>query len=642
MDSIVLFLVASVAVCLTAGFLASRLLPRQPLAGSLLFLVLVLVQITLIGLAAGIGGVLSPVSLCLGAIVLGMVLVFGSQVNQFRQEKEPTQAEAFQVLNLRGMVILVLLLLVGLLPFSGLLGDWVRQLRQVHPLSWDVVSYHLPNVLDYLQSRSLWTIQGPYGHYPGGNELLQLWSFIPLRLDSLLGFTTASLVLGVLLVSTLLLHTVLADRPAFERGVCTILLWLVCLAVPTFQDLLFDLGRNDITLTFWQLVALWGLVRAAQAPQHPRGWLLLTGISVGMAIGIKPNGLYYLPGLAALILLPGFPALDGQQPRLSKLRAILVDLVLPALLLGGFWYLRNLLRLGRLSPPEQLQAAANLSIARNLLNPALYQPNVPLLFCLFCLVVTGLTLLLRRSQPGRATLPLGLLAGFNAIALLALILIPSGAGYLAGSSQVFLIQLRYSAALIPVTMILALALLMQLWEQWQAGRPELPALLARFQRLATPNSTSRTIAALMGLGALVLALQISTYRPPQGLPGQEGIVFPGGGPASQVYAWVQQHVADQTIYAVGLRPYGLYGFPFRNRVVYELSSEGWQYDHGLAMLRRFRPQYIVICVDPFSRTAPQDLARLAQQPQAFPVVYVDPLAIVFRVTPAGQALADRV
>lgn len=113
----------------------------------------------------------------------------------------------------------------------------------MHPLSWHVVTYHLPNVVDYLNSGSLWTLQGTYSQYPGGNELLQIWSFLPLKLDTLLGINTAVIGLGFFLVSALILKQVLPQQSPFILGIWTIILWMVCLSIVDVQIVLFDFGR---------------------------------------------------------------------------------------------------------------------------------------------------------------------------------------------------------------------------------------------------------------------------------------------------------------------------------------------------------------------------------------------------------------
>ncbi|MGV0025978.1 phospholipid carrier-dependent glycosyltransferase [Phormidesmis priestleyi] len=625
------FLIACVALSLPAWFTASWIFRHRPLSGALVYLYLFLIQISVVELVLGILNFLNSTSLCLGAILVGLVslLVSRKLYKKSRLTEEMDEISQIQISQF-GTLVLMAIALILFIPLYPFLSELLIQIFRVHPLSWDVVSYHLPNVLNYLQTGSLWDLKGTFGGYPGGNELLQLWSFLPLKLDSLLGMTTASISLGVLLASTLLLKSVLPDKTPFELGCWTLLLWVCCLSSPPLQEMLVDFGRNDITLAFWSLVAIWSMQQASQT-ENRKGWLLSTGISLGLAIGTKPNGLFYLIGFLCLLFATFFPS----NPQKSKLLEALNLIVLPALSIGGFWYFRNLIQAGTLSP-DFLEAAVGLSIAKNLFSPALYQLNFSLVFFLFSIGVTAVTIALSTVKPLTHSLNLKLLAGLNSIALFALILTPSGAGFLIGDRQLFLIQLRYSAVIIPVTIILSLYFLSQLLEQWTKKLS-----FERLHQSKKRRSTALFLASINIIGAILLVSQLISYQPAIGLPGYDGIFFPVGEKPSKVYEWVQKNLTNTVIYSIGLRPYGLYGFPFSNRVVYQLDSIGWKYQNGLKVIRDSKPQYLAISLDPFTRAVPADIQSLTSQPKAFELVYQDDLALVFRITETGQALADR-
>jgi hypothetical protein len=188
--------------------------------------------------------------------------------------------------------------------------------------------------------------------------------------------------------------------------------------------------------------------------------------------------------------------------------------------------------------------------------------------------------------------------------------------------------------LVPLTLILVIAAGAMLWSKRQASG-------------STLNLETTGTAALpryLGGGALVslvlaMVLQVGSYGMPIGLPGFEGIFFPAGPEPSGVYEWVQKNLPPSRIYSVGLRPYGLYGFPFQNQVIAALGSGQWRYSDGLQVIRQYQSEYLALSLDPFSRQAPADLAKILQQPQAFEPVYQDSLALVFRITDQGRALA---
>jgi Dolichyl-phosphate-mannose-protein mannosyltransferase len=627
---ILLLCLATLPVLGVAAKIADRHFPRQPLQATLGFFCLVLLQITAVELLLGMVNLLQPVAVVIGAGILAVLVLFLGRRLPILSPAVEWSGE--RQLSDRGKLVLAGVELALLLPLRPVLVDWIRQIRAVHPLSWDVVSYHLPNAIDYLQTGSLWTIQGPFGYYPGGNELLNLWGFLPLHSDALLGLTTAGLALGSLLAAVVILGVILGQvlptRSPFLAGLAALLLLFGCLLLPQFQDILFDFGRNDGTLMFWQLAALWTLLRAFQVPlqvlQADRrfsSWLLATGICLGMAIGTKPIGLYFLIG--ALIWVGVMARSDSRRQRI---RLTLTTIALPAALVGGFWYVRNLIKFGRLAPADQLDAAVGASIFKNLFNPELYQLNLPLGLFLGSVVVTLLVGI--RSKSG----PLRLVAAWNAIALIGLVLTPSGAGFLVADRVQFLIQIRYAVVLVPLTLILVIAAGAMVGSKRQASGSGLET--------AGTAALPRYIGggALVGLG-LAMVLQVGSYGMPIGLPGFEGIFFPAGPEPSGVYEWVQKNLPPSRIYSVGLRPYGLYGFPFQNQVIAALGSAGWRYSDGLQAIRQHQSEYLALSLDPFSRQAPADLAKILQQPQAFEPVYQDSLALVFRITDQGRVLA---
>jgi hypothetical protein len=497
------------------------------------------------------------------------------------------------------------------------------------------VSYHLPNAVTYLQARSWLLIQGTYGHYPGGNELLNLWSMMFLTNESLLGLTTLALVLGSLLTATVIFNLVVPIRSAFFRGLFSLGVILGLLNLSEFQNLFFDIARNDSTMMFWELVALWAFLKSKTRVEN---WSIVTGVALGMLIGTKPNGLYFL--IATLILNLIFSNSELEESLADRIKTSLVKILLPSLAIGGGWYARNLIQTGQLTPPDQLKAAADLSIIQNLTNPALYTFNLPFTIVLVATIVSIIPLTIAifqsnsssRTKPAipmvNRSVPLGIqiVAAWNLMAIGALILTPSGAGYLAGAGKVFLIQVRYSAVIMPLTLILVGYALALLLEPLLQPKPWLDSL----ERRSSPIAAKLPLLITSCIALLLVLLQSTTYRSPQGLPGHDGILFPGGQPQSKVYAWVQENVKNSVIYSVGLRPYGLVGEDFSNRVIDRLGSAGWTLAEGLPIMDKNKVKYLVLCVDPFARSVPSGLKEMLNQPK-FQLVFQDDLAVVFRV-----------
>jgi hypothetical protein len=316
-----------------------------------------------------------------------------------------------------------------------------------------------------------------------------------------------------------------------------------------------------------------------------------------MLIGIKPNGAFLALALWGMV--------GAKQPR------SLPRIILPALAIGGFWYLRNLVAFGRLSPPNQLAGAMDLSIATNLLNPQLYALNAPLLWIIGSLVISITTLL------AKPTVPMKLLATWSLVSILGLMLTPSGAGYFMGSGKTFLIQLRYGAAIVPFTVLLLAS--------WLNGfdRLAMPSILDNFIAL-NRRPSSKLALTIAPLVLTTLALLTTTYKPPLGLPAYEGIFFPFGQTPSGLYAWVQENLRDRTLFSVGPRPLGLYGPNWSNRVIAHL---------GATHIPEIPADVtdLVITYDPFTRQLPDNLGPIANQPN-LRIIYQDKLSIVLHRT----------
>jgi hypothetical protein len=627
-----LYLLATTAVLLSSATLAARWFGKTPLLALLALLVLVLTQITGIQLVLGALGQLYPIAVTTGAIALCISLLLFLSRNLTAIDVLDSEKPQ---LNLLGWGSLGLIGLVMAQPIVPMVSDLLYQLQKVHPLGWDVVSYHLPNVVDYIQAHSLWSLTGSYAYYPGGNELLNLWSMGPLRHEGAIGLTTLTLELGIALTIGLLARSLLPNLHPFFQGLVALVTLAVCLYVPPLQGMLFDLGRNDITIAFWQVLALWLLlqldgdgsaVRSAvlknDPPKSPfkrgtlslflvppflrgvRGdrpsdyfWQLSLGVCTGMLIGIKPNGAFLALALWGMV--------GVKQPR------SLPRIILPALAIGGFWYLRNLIAFGRLSPPNQLAGAMDLSIATNLLNPQLYTLNAPLLWLIGGLVISITTLL------AKPTVPMKLVATWILVSILGLMLTPSGAGYFMGSGKTFLIQLRYGAAIVPFTVLLLAS--------WLNGfdRLSMPSFLNKFTAL-NHRPSSKFALTIAPLILTTLTLLTTTYKPPLGLPAYEGIFFPFGKTPSGLYAWVQENLRDRTIFSVGPRPLGLYGPNWSNRVIARLGATHIPEIPADAT-------DLVITYDPFTRKLPDNLGPIANQSN-LRIIYQDKLSIVLHRT----------
>ncbi|AFY61768.1 hypothetical protein [Synechococcus sp. PCC 6312] len=645
------YLCSSFVVIVVALWLSTRRLPRSPLPATLLFICLVLGQISIIILSLGLFNQLHPLMIVITSIGLGLVLTVGNQFIKVQMTVSDlnvaTEKSANQELNQSGIVASLILGFILAVPFMPMLSDLVIQVLNVHPLSWDVVSYHLPNAVDYLQTSSLWTMQGDFSQYPGGNELLLIWSFLPLGLDTMLGLTTLTLGLGLMLAATLLLRDVITVRNAFAQSLQILALWLLCFSVPDFQTIWFDLGRNDLTVGFWLLVATWTFTRFSFTQENRHSWLLWTGISLGFAVGTKPNALYYWLGFFILSLCPicsqevkSAESAFQRSKWWQQLVHRFAELGIPVLLIAGFWYARNIIVQGTIFQDQILYPGRELTIIRHLFNPNLYQLQFPILFLFGASLITIITISLKTLFLPLNSKPLQLLAWINGVGIGAWILTPHGAGYWVGTKMILSVQLRYGIVLIPLTVILLINLIALLFYAIPQKNLRLTSLYrqitTRFYQTSSLHKTWKYLGCSVSVGIVLGLGQLATYQPPLGLPGYGSILFTGinqNSPKSQsqIYAWIQKNIHNKIIYAVGLRPYGLYGFPFTNRVISGGSPESWQYQSFQQTQQTWHPEYIVFSVDPFTGKVSPDIKYLLRDIQTYKPVFRDSYGIVFKV-----------
>jgi hypothetical protein len=90
-----------------------------------------------------------------------------------------------------------------------------------------------------------------------------------------------------------------------------------------------------------------------------------------------------------------------------------------------------------------------------------------------------------------------------------------------------------------------------------------------------------------------------------------------------------------------LRPYGLYGKRFTNKVIYGGYSSGTKLRYWLFLVKKEKANYLVIGRDYDQHTGwydfkpfPRDIGKILSMPHAFKLVFSDNHAMIFRVEPS--------
>lgn len=612
-----LFLLQNLLVSLPSFFLGG-VVSEGVLPCLLVYALYYVMAVHLSVLVPGILNQLNPLGLLLGSLCSGasVWLLAWAMGKRIRSDRAQTSDAACSRLEpYQGLLLILGMSFVLFLGYGKRLQLWGLLAFLVHPLSsWDVVSYHLPNAVNYLQAESLWPIQGLFSQYPGGHELISLWSLVPFQTDIMLGITYASqvLILGLMFAD---FSQLMSRQNPFLTTLILLGIYSIGMGIPAWIDMMFSIGRNDLMLTVVTLAAVWSIYRYfhSQASLKPF-WIITLGLLLGMAVSIKPTGIPFA------VLTVFFLILE------SKSTNRLLILMMIILTTGGFWYLRNLIVQGSLVSGEVAKTGLHLSIFYNLINPRFYNWNIDfqLYFgSLFIGLFFCITMILRPQYC--QDFLLRLLVYFCLGSWLIMLITPYGAspGNLGDEELSFMIQLRYSTVLIPTSLLLmgygVAQILGRFFQPWES---------------CFSHSSFRTVGVTMhGVLALVMGIQLASYEPPLGLPGYDRIFFwrQPNQPMSDIYRWVHSHLQGKTIYSVGLRAYGLYGFPFSNRVI-EHQGE-LNYPAIQAGFQLSQAQYLAISRDPFSGKFPEGMAQFTD---SLELVYHDPLAGVFTPRQASQ------
>jgi hypothetical protein len=522
-------------------------------------------------------------------------------------------------------------LLVGV-PFLGYLR-WSVPAALRDPaavLPWDTVSYHIPAFIGFWQDHTLWSLDGPFQSYSFAFELIGNFFSQPF-------FTHWGLVVTHLFALAFLLMAMATVMKGMipRAGAAPIVHWIppVVLSIglwsSIFPEEIAEIGKNDVFMTACLLAALALLLELADDEpdgRERRRWplLALLSTSLGLAVAAKPSALAFVPyfALAAPLAILG----AGTHPtrRRSQLLGASLLVLATCALLAGFWLCRNLAVFGRLSPVE---GAWKLSLVANLHNPALYVvKRGSVLFGLgVCALLPGLLLAWFHRRSADRCKPLFFVLGFLAVACGAYAVTPHAIFHEDLTRSVWKLRLGMPlfAAAVLVYALFAAALI-HAARQW--------------------NRMARTVlvGALAGVLALALPLRWHAHAP-SGLPGYEQVKVL---PRTDIYGWVQRQAGSLRLYSAGLRPYGLYGACWENRLFYDLHSVGLSpladgRARIAAVVVSFKPHVILISVDPHPNIGPpvkpEVVEWMKSRPECFEEVFRDETVSGFKVLPGAAA-----
>jgi hypothetical protein len=209
----------------------------------------------------------------------------------------------------------------------------------VHPASTDALNFHLPGVIRFIQSGTLWQttayIPGwAFGSYPQYGDLLLLAVVLPWHSLALVRYVDPVL-LGVAAVSVYGIARELR-APASTAALCAC---AVVAIKPALSPALVEVMTDPTFLAAFAAGTLF-LVRHWRTGQ--RSDLALAGLGLGIALGTKWYGMTDVPALVAVWVLAGLLWRRGPR-RVASDAGVLIGTIAVA---GGIWLVRNLILTG--------------------------------------------------------------------------------------------------------------------------------------------------------------------------------------------------------------------------------------------------------------------------------------------------------
>lgn len=341
-------LVVSTAWVLALAMLAGAYLPiRRRALNSLCLLVLCVLFLTGLTLLAGFAGVLNPHVVASISLLGLLVLVAVSHARLLDVLREMRQGlRALWPASRSGRAWMVGLSML----WAIILLRHAAHIWYLPPYIWDVNSYHLPKVADWIQEGRLVALDTPVrrSFWPAGFELIQTWCVLFFHHD-------------VIVEAAGLPFYLLAVGSVYSIGRSLDMSRRISAAMATAYGLTPALMLHAVSCKNDMAIAALFLFIAAVAldfRRHgDRPWehAVMAVLALALAAGIKPYIAFLAPGLA---LLGGWCAWirpHTQAPEGGVSRGWVAGLVLLAAVVGGFWYVRNIVTFRNPVYPAELR-----------------------------------------------------------------------------------------------------------------------------------------------------------------------------------------------------------------------------------------------------------------------------------------------
>jgi hypothetical protein len=231
--------------------------------------------------------------------------------------------------------------IVGAVVGAGLAWKLAQALR-LPTLDYDGFSYHLVTVDVWLQGGAIGRVPQRIWSdgYPANGELITLWLMAFTRSDMLANLTAFLAVPLAMAATAGLARTLGATR---DRA---ILAGLVIGGTPAVLALSASTYVDSWAMADVAAAAVFGALAVRSGRTGSPVPFVLAGVAIGLAVGTKASMAIPMATIAAALVLASTRAAGTWPDRARAAARTAVLVAVPALALGGYWYLKNLLVFG--------------------------------------------------------------------------------------------------------------------------------------------------------------------------------------------------------------------------------------------------------------------------------------------------------
>lgn len=352
--------------------------------------------------------------------------------------------------------VMLALAALAVLTAATAIAEWASMTAESYDVGmrgFDTLWYHLPWAASFAQTGHITPLRFTdveylTAFYPATAELLHGLGIVLLARDTL------SPAFNLLWLGLVLLAAWCIGRPR-GVGAATVLGAAIVMAAPMMYFSQAGSASNDVVGIFFLLASVALLVNGEGRTEAT----VLAGIAAGLALAVKLS--LFAPALAlTLVVLGGAPARRRTVNAVSWLGALLIG--------GGFWYVRNLIAVGNPlpwsslailpTPAAPLQQHTGFSVAHYLVQTRIwnhfFEPGLAAGLGSWWYVILGAAvvgpLLCLLPGTGRMVRVLGIVA---LLSLAAYLITPETAAGPAGDPQGFAFNLRYSAPVLALSLV---------------------------------------------------------------------------------------------------------------------------------------------------------------------------------------------